>query len=71
MTDGAERSKAEQFAALADGLLGPPEADHVPGWCSECDQQVRIDTGLRPFGMAESCEEHLPLCQFQEGSRHA
>lgn len=67
---GSDRSKASQLLAFAEENLGPPEADHLPGWCKECDTEVRIDTGLRPFGMAESCEEHLPLCQFQERSRH-
>lgn len=47
-----------------------PEPDHVPGICEECDDEVWIDTNLRPAGMAETCEEHEPLCAFQPKSNH-
>lgn len=67
---GREQSKGAQFAEAVDRYLGPPEEDHVLGRCQECEREVWIDTGLRPAGMAESCEEHRPLCAFQEGSRH-
>lgn len=67
----SHRSKAEQLLDSAEeNVFTPPEYDHSPGWCKECDEEVVIDMGLRPWGMAESCEDHLPLCRFQEGSRH-
>lgn len=47
--------------------LTPPEEDHLIGRCKECESEVWIDTSLREAGMAESCEEHEPLCQLQEG----
>lgn len=54
-------SKADDFAEWVDRLFEPPEAEYVPGWCEECDREVSIATEYRPFGMAESCEEHWPL----------
>lgn len=70
-SDRESSTKAEQLLKFAeDHAFTDPEYDHSPGRCKECEEDVVIDMGLRPRGMAESCEEHLPLCQFQEGSRH-
>lgn len=58
-----EREGADDLLDLADELLGEPDYDYVPGWCKECDQEVTISTDERPFGMAESCDEHWPLSE--------
>jgi len=73
MSGTDQQSKGEQLVEWIKekGVFEPPEFDHAPGVCKECNEKVWIDMGLRPHGMAKSCEEHEPLCRFQEGSRHA
>jgi hypothetical protein len=62
MSPEDSQTKAETFVALVDNLLGAPVADHLLGRCKECRTVVWICTSIRPAGMAESCEEHEPLC---------
>jgi len=58
-------SKADDLREWVDRLFEPPETEYVPGWCQECDQEVSIATGYRPFGMAETCGEHWPLSELR------
>lgn len=60
-------SKADDFREWVDRVFEPPEADYVIGRCKECGEEVWISTAHRPHGMAESCNEHWPLCEFTPG----
>lgn len=44
-----------------------PPAEHVVARCQECDSVVWKCTQRQAFGMAESCDEHEPLCHLQDG----
>lgn len=57
-------TKADDFQELVGELLSEPDYDYSPGWCKECDQQVTISMDERPYGMAQTCEEHWPLSEL-------
>jgi len=63
-SDGSERSKAEQ---VAEWIGFESSAEHALGRCRECQKVVWICLSLQPAGMADSCEEHEPLCRRQRG----
>lgn len=63
-------SKAAQIREFLEEYAFEPKAAHMVGLCNECNQEVWIDTALRPFGPAKSCEEHEPLCRLQFESNH-
>jgi len=57
-------SKKQEFRELLERLNKPPKEDFAIGRCTECENVVWIDLSQRVSGMAESCEEHEPLCYF-------
>lgn len=62
-----DQSKQEAYREFLEQRAFTPKSRFMVGVCKECDKEVWIDTDLRPFGMAEQCEEHEPLSHFQNG----
>lgn len=60
-----QKTKGEQLLEFFEEKMEnrPP---HQYGWCEECESEVWVDVELA-WGAATNCNQHLPLCRYQDG----